>query len=158
MHWADLALMIAVFVAGCAGTYFLASAKLRRVMAENHREMDRRLAALTEAIAMGAPASSDTVHGTEALSATEIEPETSAGTGSLPDARDAAVSAESVVHEDAEVPTEIQAAIAAAAITAFGNHARVVSARRVPSTDVVSPWTQQGRLIVQSSHNLRTRR
>ena len=50
----------------------------------------------------------------------------------------------------------IQAAIAAAAIAALGNHARVWSARTIPSSDVVSPWTQQGRVIVQSSHNLRT--
>ena len=152
LHWADLALMAAIVIAGCGATYFLALARLRRVWTETHREMDRRLAALTEAIAMGAPASSNTA-GTEALTANEIEPEVSAGMA----ARRESVSAEPVVHEDAEVPTEIKAAIAAAAMAALGNHARVVSARRVPSSDVVSPWTQQGRMIVQSSHNLRTR-
>jgi hypothetical protein len=59
--------------------------------------------------------------------------------------------------EDEEIAPEIQAAIAAAAMATLGNHARVRAARRVPSRDVVSPWTQQGRVIVQSSHNLRTR-
>lgn len=59
--------------------------------------------------------------------------------------------------ESEEVAPEIQAAIAAATIAIFGNHARVRAARRVPSQDVVSPWTQQGRVIVQASHNLRTR-
>jgi hypothetical protein len=57
----------------------------------------------------------------------------------------------------APIPPEINVAIAAAAIAVLGKHARVRSARRVPSSDAVSPYTQQGRVIVQSSHNLRAR-
>jgi len=55
-----------------------------------------------------------------------------------------------------EVAPEIQVAIAAAAVALLGKSARIRAARRVPSQDVVSPWTQQGRVIVQSSHNLRS--
>jgi hypothetical protein len=55
----------------------------------------------------------------------------------------------------AAIEPEIQAAIAAAAIAAAGPNARVRSATLVKSRDKASPWSQQGRVLVQSSHNLR---
>ena len=50
-------------------------------------------------------------------------------------------------------------AVITAAATAFaGKSARVRSARLAPSAaENVSPWSQQGRVIVQTSHNLRGR-
>jgi hypothetical protein len=53
------------------------------------------------------------------------------------------------------IEPEIQAAIAAAAIAAAGPNARVRLATLVKSRDKASPWSQQGRVLVQSSHNLR---
>ena len=152
--------MVAIVVAGCGASYFLVVGRLRRMLAENQHEMEHRLAALSETITMRVPVSSDAVPATEALTATEIEIETAAG---LPDFAEQPVDVREALHnvtaeqEGAEIPAEIKAAIAVAAIATFGNHARVRSARRVPSSDVVSPWTQQGRVIVQSSHNLRMR-
>jgi hypothetical protein len=55
----------------------------------------------------------------------------------------------------AAIEPEIQAAIVAAAIAAAGPNARVHSATLVKSRDKASPWSQQGRVLVQSSHNLR---
>ena len=160
-HWADLAFIVAIVVAGCGASYFLAVGRLRRMLAENQREMERRLAALSETITMRVPVSSDSVPATEALTATEIEIETAAGLpGSAEqpvDVREGPLRTLAAEQEGGEIPAEVKVAIAAAAIAAFGNHARVRSARGVPSSDVVSPWTQQGRVIVQSSHNLRTR-
>jgi len=154
LHWPDLALVAAIVIAGCGASYFLLTGMLRRILAENRRDMERRLTALTESIAMQDPAPT----ATEALSATEMEAEPAgAGEVSQPDA-DAPASGERFIRqEEDEIPAEIQVAIAAAAIAVLGNHARVRSARRIPSSNVVSPWTQQGRVIVQSSHNLRTR-
>jgi hypothetical protein len=57
--------------------------------------------------------------------------------------------------EEPAMEPEIQAAIAAAAIAAAGPNARVRSATLVKSRDKASPWSQQGRVLVQSSHNLR---
>jgi hypothetical protein len=57
--------------------------------------------------------------------------------------------------EDPAIELEIQAAIAAAAIAAAGPNARVRSATLAKSRDKASPWSQQGRVLVQSSHNLR---
>ena len=55
------------------------------------------------------------------------------------------------------VPPEIQAAIAAAAIALLGRNARIHDARVATPRNTVSPWTQQGRVLVQASHNFRTR-
>jgi hypothetical protein len=55
--------------------------------------------------------------------------------------------------ESGEIAPEIQAAIAAAAVATLGPNAVVHSLRPVPS-----PWTQQGRVLVQGGHNLRLRR
>jgi hypothetical protein len=52
-----------------------------------------------------------------------------------------------------EIAPEIQAAIAAAAIASVGPSAVVQSVKAV-----TSPWTQQGRVLVQGGHNLRVRR
>jgi hypothetical protein len=159
LHWADLALLVAIVVVGCGVTYFVMLRKLQWMLSESHRDIERRLAALTEAITIRESISSDAVAATDALTATEIEGE---GAGALPEVAathiDAAGGSPRALdrEDEAEIPAHLQAAIAAAAIAVFGNHARVRSARRVPSSDVVSPWTQQGRMIVQASHNLRT--
>jgi hypothetical protein len=56
------------------------------------------------------------------------------------------------------IDPEIQAVIAAATVVAVGENARVRSAKLVKSHDDASPWSQQGRVLVQSSHNLLSRR
>ncbi len=57
-----------------------------------------------------------------------------------------------------EPKPETLAIIAAAATAFLGKAARIRSARLAPATvENVSPWSQQGRVIVQTSHNLRTR-
>jgi hypothetical protein len=70
---------------------------------------------------------------------------------------EAAASSEAVfgLGEEPAMEPEIQAAIAAAAIAAAGPNARVRSATLLKSRDKASPWSQQGRVLVQSSHNLR---
>jgi hypothetical protein len=52
-----------------------------------------------------------------------------------------------------EIAPEVQAAIAAAAVATVGPNAVVQSVK-----SVTSPWTQQGRVLVQGGHNLRVRR
>jgi hypothetical protein len=153
LHWADLGLVMVIVVAGFAGTYFLLLRKVRQVVSESQREMERRLTALTEAIIMHEPRLADSIPSTDTLDEQEIEAESAA-----------VVRETARVHVDQrpapaeeEIAPEIQVALAAAAVTLLGKSARIRAARRVPSQDVVSPWTQQGRVIVQSSHNLRSR-
>lgn len=59
----------------------------------------------------------------------------------------------STEEEESEVAPEIKAVIAAAAIAAVGPDAAVHSVK-----PVTSPWTQQGRVLVQGGHNLRVQR
>ena len=54
---------------------------------------------------------------------------------------------------DTQIDPEIQAVIAAAALAAVGPN---VALRSIKSA--ASPWTQQGRVLVQGGHNLRVRR
>ena len=147
LHWVDIALMVAMALAGGAASYFLLLGRLQRMLAENQRETERRLARLTEAIRSRGAIVEEPATDTSAESEIEAEPVPVSAAVEM---------TEPETQDEEEIPPQIQAAIAAAAIASLGNHARVRSARKVPSSDVVSPWTQQGRVIVQSSHNLRT--
>ncbi|HXS75924.1 MAG TPA: hypothetical protein VN753_07095 [Terracidiphilus sp.] len=64
-----------------------------------------------------------------------------------------ATESDSATDENGVIAPEMQAAIAAAAVAALGRNAVVQSVRAV-----TSPWTQQGRVLVQGGHNLRVRR
>jgi len=153
--WADLGLVMVLAVAGFAATWFLLLRKVRRVISESQREMERRLTALTEAIITHEPRVADSIPSTDTLDAQEIEAESAVVVREKPTAR--VRDDQRPLQSEEEIAPEIQVAIAAAAIAVLGKDARVRSARRVPSRDVVSPWTQQGRVTVQSSHNLRSR-
>ena len=146
---------MAIVAAGFAATWFLLLRKFRQVVSESQREMERRLSALTEAIMRYEPRLADSIPSTDTLDAQEIEAESVAVMREMPTARVHMDQKRAVAEQ--EVAPEIQVAIAAAAVTLLGKSARIRAARRVPSQDVVSPWTQQGRVIVQSSHNLRSR-
>ncbi len=156
LHWADFAWMMAIVVAACAASHGLAMRRTRQLIAASHREMDRRLQILTEAITMQEPATAEPVPATDALVATEIEALPAPAIEGRPLPR-FEIRTPPAGAESEEIAPQIQAAIIAAALALLGNHARVRAARRVPSQDVVSPWTQQGRVSVQASHNLRTR-
>lgn len=60
-------------------------------------------------------------------------------------------------HGNAIAP-EIQAVLAAAAMAAGGAGARVSSVRRLDAHEGASAWSRQGRVLVQSSHNLGARK
>ena len=156
LSWADLALMALMLAAGCAASYWLAMRKVRQAIAETQREMDRRLSALTEALTMHEAGEEEGSASTDALDAAEIEAETAPVLEGRPLPR-IEIRREAAQDEREEIAPEIKAAIAAAAVAVLGNHARVREARRFPLQDGLSPWTQQGRVIVQSSHNLRAR-
>jgi hypothetical protein len=60
--------------------------------------------------------------------------------------------------ETGEAAPEIVVMIAAAVTAFLGKKVRVRSAKMLQSPyEVVNPWSQQGRVFVQASHNLRSR-
>jgi hypothetical protein len=149
LHWADAVVMLAIVATGCAASYLLVLRAVRRSVFEHQREIDRRLASLTEVIALLETRLAEPETSTDSLSAEEIEAQ-SGGASAPPSLRPEAR------LKPEEIPPEIQVAIAAAAIAVLGPDAHVRSARVV--RNAVSPWSQQGRVSVQSSHNLRVRR
>lgn len=62
---------------------------------------------------------------------------------------------ESVVQGEAEIPSEVLAAIVAAAAVFVGKklHVRGISELR-QTEEKTSRWTSHGRVLVQTSHNL----
>jgi methylmalonyl-CoA carboxyltransferase large subunit len=60
---------------------------------------------------------------------------------------------------EAEEITPDTLVVLSAAVTAFlGKRVRIRSAKMLQSPyEIVNPWSQQGRVVVQASHNLRSR-
>ncbi len=65
---------------------------------------------------------------------------------------------ESLNHEEEEVTPEMMAVITAAATAFLCKKIRIISAKLLHSPETAqSSWSQQGRVFVQASHNLRSR-
>jgi hypothetical protein len=71
----------------------------------------------------------------------------------------AAAAAKEAAHRETREVTPETLVVIAAAVTAFlGKKVRIRSAKMLQSPyEVVNPWTQQGRVYVQASHNVRSR-
>ena len=144
MHWADLAAVTAVAVAACAASGWLVLRKLGRAESLRHREFERQLSSLDDAVR----ALETRLSELHSSAPQPLDVETAAG-------------AEDFAGEDPSgeaVAPEIQAAVAAAAVAVAGLGARIRSLRAVEPNAGVSAWTQQGRFIVQNSHNIRPER
>lgn len=136
LNWMDLALVSVFIAAGLAIIGFVLLRKLRQTAAGNKREV----AELQES-----------VRALEArLAQFSSNPE--------PQPEPAAAALEPAQPEKETIGSEIQAVITAAAVALFGHKARLHSTRLLSSQAGVSSWSQQGRVIVQTSHNLRSRR
>ncbi len=140
LHWTDLILILALVALGSAAGYMLMLRKLRETVAERQLKIADQLAALDDAI--------------RSLETRLIEHHT------IPVVNDAQLLAaaknEQEEIRDAEeteyVAPEIRAVIAAAAVATLGQDAQIRSIK-----PAASPWSQQGRVMVQGSHNLRVR-
>lgn len=149
LHLADLGMAALLVGAGCAATYVAMQRKMRRALSERQQATERRLSALDAAIRALEARAAEFDQIPQLLAAAEpvVEMETAAP---------AEMEAEQT--QDEEVTPEIMAVIAAAANAFLGQKVRILSARLLESpVESVSPWSQQGRVFVQASHNLRSR-
>lgn len=151
LHWTDWAVITAIAGAGCAVVYAALERVLRRAVRERQLDMERQLDAMASTV--------------KALEARVAE------FGRLQAARAEAheVAEIAAAAEDAgtfggkakppQTKPEIVAALTAAATVFLGKKARVRSATLLPGTqqDGAGAWAQQGRMIVQTSHNPRQR-
>ena len=61
-------------------------------------------------------------------------------------------------EKEDEITPELLVLMASAVTVFLGKTVRIRSAKRVQSPyEIVNPWSQQGRVFVQASHNLRSR-
>jgi hypothetical protein len=146
LHWTDLAVILAIVGSGAAAGYFLSMRTLRRTLLDRQRELERRVTMLAEAMRSMELQLGEQGPPSESTAAKKVEPEL------------ICIADPAHRRKQHEVPAEIQVAIAAAAVAVLGPSARVLSARAVRPEEAVSPWSQQGRVSVQASHNLRVRR
>jgi hypothetical protein len=130
--------------AGSAAMYFVMRRAMRRVLIERQQEMYEQLSAMAA-----------TVHVLE----TRVG-ELSRLAEREQEVASISAAAESAAHSAKEhVKPEILAAMSAAATAFLGKSARILSAHPVPAAqDAAVAWAQQGRVVVQTSHNLRSQR
>ena len=136
MHWMDLTLITAFAAASMAIAGFALLRKLRQSVARHKREV----AELQESV--------------QALESRLVQ--LSSNAEPQPELADSAL--ESAQPEKQSISSEIQAVITAAAVALFGQKVRLRSARLLSSQARASSWSQQGRVNVQTSHNLRRKR
>lgn len=149
LNWANLAAMAVLVAAGCTVTYTLLQRTLRRTIAERQQAAERQLSALATALKAleVRVAERERIPELQAAAAPEIEVE-----AAVPAAM------EPVEHDNEEVTSEILAVIDAAVTAFLGRKVRILSAKMLQSPhEVVNAWSQQGRVFVQASHNLRSR-
>lgn len=141
MRWIDLILVLALVGVGYAVGYLMLLHQLRRVVAERHLKIADQLAALDDAIRAIETR----------LAEHNIASELIDSAGHI---ADRVPTQETRDIEGSEVVApDIQAVIAASAVAAIGQDIHIRSMK--PAT---SSWSQQGRVLVQGSHNARARR
>jgi hypothetical protein len=133
----DVGLIVLIVVAGGTACYLLVIRKLRQIVSERELKVADQLGALDVAI--------------QALEMRLAEYRT-IGTAREAEPAARAREQESVQPAGESIAGEIKAVIAAATTAVFGKKVAVKSIRSVPT-----PWSQQGRVMVQGSHNLRVR-
>jgi hypothetical protein len=146
-----ISLTIVAVVVGSALAHVLSLRAFRRNLTEVEDETKRRLNLLSDAV--------------KRLE-NEIVGLRTSGLAESTDATGLAASSQSPAmrkmetrEEKAEEITPDTLVVLAAAVTAFlGKKVRIRSAKMLQSPyEIVNPWAQQGRVIVQASHNLRPR-
>ncbi|SPE21678.1 conserved hypothetical protein [Candidatus Sulfotelmatomonas gaucii] len=141
LHWTEVMAVTALVGAGCIAIYAGLSRVLQRAVAARQRETERQMSAMATTVKalqarvaeLGRLHAAQTQEGDFAIVA--------------PAKNDAG-------RKNEPVKPEIVAAMTAAATAFLGKKARIRSARQV-ADESAGAWAQQGRVIVQTSHNLR---
>ena len=156
-NFTDLIIVAVLVAVASLLTYFSSKRALGRWAEASRRETERQLNGLTstlkalEAQIAELRKAAATVQTTAAVQAAPVANPVLA---SVPAAPKPAVPAPPVEQVTPELLI-----VLAAAVTAFlGKKVRIRSAKMLQSPyEIVNPWSQQGRVIVQASHNLRSR-
>jgi hypothetical protein len=147
LHGTDWAVVTVIAGAGCVAIYAGLERVLRRAVRERQRDADRQLNAMATTV--------------KALQARVAEL-SRLQAARVPEAEAAVIATQAETTgqaKQAQTKPEIVAVLTAAATAFLGKKARVRSAQLLPNTqqDSAGAWAQQGRMIVQTSHNPRQR-
>ena len=149
LNMANWAVVAGLIAAGCGLTYAGMRRALRRTDAERQQETERQLKQLADAIKVLEAQLDLQRQQAELLPAAAVAIDLQAA---------ASTTDETVFRGSEEIAPEILVVIAAAATAFLRSNVRIRSAKMLPSPyGGPSPWSQQGRVFVQSSHNLRSR-
>lgn len=140
--------------AGCGLTYVILRRKFQREVSELQSATDRQLSAILSTLKSLETRVAE-LSRPRAMSASAMPvPAPVAG-----EAATLAAKAAVLAKEEEEVTPEILVVIAAAVAAFLGKKVRIRSAKMLQSPyEIVNPWSQQGRVRVQASHNLRPRK
>jgi methylmalonyl-CoA carboxyltransferase large subunit len=157
LTFADLVIMAVLVALGCVVTYVSMQRRLRRIVVELQQSSRQQLDALTQTLKAGEervaelkrPAATPPVVAPVAVPAAKAQ-------AAPPTSEKAAAPPKQETQE--EVTPEMLVVIAAAVTAFLGKKVRIRSAKMLQSPyEIVNPWSQQGRVFVQASHNLRSR-
>jgi methylmalonyl-CoA carboxyltransferase large subunit len=137
-------LVVFVVAIACMLTYVAMRRSSRQSLAE-FKQAEQQIASLKISIA----ALETQIQQLSRMTATPATPP--AATSQQPVSKPAPVQA-----ADQEITPDLLVVMAAAVTAFLGKKVRIRSARALQSPyEIVNPWSQQGRVIVQASHNLR---
>ena len=140
-QWSEIGVAAVLLSGACALVYAGVQRSLRRAIAEQQESTERQIAALATTVK---------ALQTRIVELNRLAAERAGEIAPVP-------ALENAEPQNDAVKPEMMAVITAAATTYLGKAARIRSAKLVPVQNTSSAWTQQGRMIVQTSHNLRTR-
>ena len=142
MHWVDSFLNVLLVSLACATACIVLLRRIQKIVSQRDLKIADQLASLDNAIRALETrfaeyrAASELIEATRGMKVVTSEHEE-----------------ENVAEESDGITPDIQVVISAAAAVALGQDAHVRSIK--PAT---SSWSQQGRVLVQGSHNARARR
>jgi hypothetical protein len=158
---ANLVTVVALIAVSCLITYFGAQRTLQRASANAREQLELRLEGFTGAIAALELSVAELTRATASLSAAAAgSPVPATPVASAARTNGALSQPLAKPHgeiPDGEIATEILIVIGAAVTSFLGKKVRIRSAKMLQSPyEIVNPWAQQGRVIVQPSHSLRS--
>jgi methylmalonyl-CoA carboxyltransferase large subunit len=153
LNGVELMIAVVLVVAGCVATYVILQRKFRRVVSELQLVTERQLNALISTVKTLETRVAELSQRPVMRPAVVPAPAAAAKLeGPSPVAQGA------VPPQGEEVTPEMLVVIAAAVTAFLGKKVRIRSAKMLQSPyEIVNPWSQQGRVRVQASHNLRSR-
>jgi hypothetical protein len=147
LNWEDWPLITLIAAAGCVAIYANLERVLRRAARERQHDMEQQLNTMATTI--------------KVLQARVVElSNLQAERTQEAEAVSISAVAEGAGEQNTDpVKPEVVATLTAAATAFLGKQARVRSAQSLPSAqESAGAWARQGRVIVQTSHNVRPKR